>query len=374
MNHSHFPRHWSQAFVLVSLALAALPASADPTFSRNDDQFINIGVAARASYKSVKDAAPNGSDRSNDFDLESARLYTNGKLHKYVSFELNTEKDADDRIGILDARLGLEFNEYFNIFIGRFLPPASRASASAPYYPPTFDFPFSEQAPNRLGGRDNGASVWGVLLNQKLKYHIGAFEGRSGSGTSNQSDNLSFSGRLSYNFWDPEPGFYNVASYDGAKDILAVGASYRYQKDGAGTVANAGNYSYWNVDGRLEKAISGGGVVGAEGSYYKYDNDNTQDPNIAKGKGFFVTGSYTFPQEIGIGKIQPKFVYERFENDDTNAVALAGLDRKRYDLGASYLINGSNIRVDAYYYKEKLNQGLPDIDGIAVRFHVAHFF
>ncbi|MFJ5445161.1 porin [Methylobacillus methanolivorans] len=360
--------------MLIGLAAISSPAYADPTFARNDDQFINIGVAARASYRSEKDAAPSGKDRSNDFDIESARLYTNGKLHKYVSFELNTEKDANDDIKLLDGRIGLELNEHFNIFVGRFLPPASRASASAPYYPPTFDYPFSEQAPSKFAGRDNGASIWGVLLNQKLKYHVGAFEGRSGSTTSNQSDNLSFSGRLSYNFWDTEPGFYNIASYDGAKDILAVGASYRFQKDGAGTLANPGDYRYWNVDGRLEKAITGGGVIGAEGSYYRYDNDNTQDPEIAKGKGFFVTGSYAFPQEIGIGKIQPKFVYEQFKNDENNALAIAGLERKRYDLGFSYLINGSNLRIDTYYYKETRNLGQPDIDGIAVRFHIAHFF
>ncbi|ROH84464.1 porin [Pseudomethylobacillus aquaticus] len=364
-NLSLQPR-WTTLAVMAALWTTSLPSQA-ATFQRDENQFINIGTAFRASFSSIEDGAPNGKSRSKDFELEEARLYTNGKVHEYVSFELNVARNsADNKVEILDGHVGLELNHYVNVWLGRFLPPASRASASAPAYPPTFDFPLVEQAPNRFGGRDDGATLWGATADQKLKYQVGAFKGREGG--SNQSDNLSYAGRLQYNFWDAEPGFYNLASYDGAKSILSVGGSYRFQKDGAGTLVNPGDYRYWNLDGRLEKAVAGGGVVGAEASYYDYNNDDTADITAPQGKGYFVLGSYTFPQKVGIGKIQPKVVYQDFDNETTN------INTKRYDLGASYLINGSNVRIDTFYFKQSQDQGLADINGVKVLFHVAHFF
>lgn len=367
MQNSLFTSHWTTLAVSAVLLGSSAAALAAPTFQRDEDQFINIGVAYRGSYSSIKDAAPNGKDRSNDFETEEARLYTNGKVHENVSFEFNFARNAaDNQIEILDAHVGLELNKYFNVWVGRFLPPASRASASAPMYPPTFDFPLVEQAPNRFGGRDDGATVWGSNESQALKYQIGAFKGRDGG--SNQSDNLSFAGRLQYNFWDTEPGFYNLASYDGSKSILSVGGSYRFQKDGAGTITNPGDYRYWNIDGRLEKPLENGAVVGAEASYYNYNNDNTGDTLAPQGKGYFVTGSYAFAQTVGIGKIQPKFVYQDFDNDTTNT------NTRRLDLGASYLIKGSNVRIDTFWFKQQQDNNQPDIDGVKVIFHVAHFF
>jgi len=368
MKNQVFKYRWPLLAIVSGLLGSSLTATAAPTFQKDENQFINIGVASRISYSSVEDGAPNGKDRSNDFNTEEARIYTNGKVHENVGFEFNLARNsADNKVEILDAHIGLELNNYFNFWIGRFLPPASRASASAPMYPPTFDFPIAEQAPNRFGGRDDGATVWGSLTeDQRLKYQIGAFKGREA--LSNQGDKLSYAGRLQYNFWDAEPGFYNLASYDGAKSILSVGSSFRSQKDGAGTAANPGDYRYWNVDGRLEKPLSDGAVIGAEASYYNYDNDKTLDVTAPEGNGYFVTGSYTFPQVIGIGKIQPKFVVQDFDNKTTS------IETKRYDLGASYLIKDSNVRIDTFYFKQKQDQGLPDIDGVKVLFHIAHFF
>lgn len=369
----------TSSLVLLSLGVLTAPyqASADPTFKRNDDQFINIGIASRLSYESREDAAPNGTDRSNDFTLEEARLYTNGKVHKNVSFEFNFARnrfnnddlDSND-IELLDGRIGFEFNNYANLWVGRFLPPSSRASAAAPAYSTTFDFPLAEPAVVgsnlQFGGRDNGAALWGSSKDEAFKYQFGAFRGRNGG--SNQSDELAYAGRLQYNFWDTEPGFYNLANYDGAKSILSVGASYKYQKDGAGTINNAGDHKAWSVDARLEKPLKNGGVLGAEATYYDYDNDKTLDATAPEANGYFALGSYTFPQTIGIGKIQPRISYQRIDNDTTE------LDLKRTDIGFGYLINGSsNIRIDTYYYQEDRNQG-KDIDGLKVLVHLAHFF
>ena len=347
--------------------LFAAGATQAATFAKDDDQFINVGTAFRTSFTSVEDGAPDGTSRSKDFALEEARLYLNGKVHKNVSFELNLARNgADNKVEVLDAHVGLELNDQVNVWIGRFLPPGSRASAAAPAYPPTFDVPLVEQAPNQFGGRDDGVALWGAAAGQKLKYQLGAFQGRKDG--SNRSDSLSYATRLQYNFWDPEPGFYNLASYDGSKSILSVGASLRFQKDGAGTAAQPGAYRYWNVDGRLEKGVGDGAVVGAETSYYHYDNGGTRDPAAPAGKGYYVLGSYTIGTPIGIGKLQPKAVYQRFDNSG------GGVDTKRTDIGASYLIGGSsNVRIDTFYFRQT-RAGSPDVRGVKLLAHVAHFF
>jgi hypothetical protein len=356
-----------QISLSIGLALLSNQVFAEATLQRNENQFINIGIASRVSFSSIKDAAPNGKDRSNDFEVEEARLYTNGKVHENVTFEFNFARNsADDKIELLDGHLGLEFNNYTHFWVGRFLPPASRASAAAPLYSTTFDFPIAELGSYQFAGRDNGAVFFGTDKSEAFKYYVSATNGRQGG--SNQADNLSYATRLQYNFWDTEPGFYNLASYDGKKSILSVGGSYRYQKDGAGTILNKGDSKYWNLDARLEKPLSDGAVLGAEASYYNYNNDNTGDTVLPEAKGFFVNGSYTFAEKVGIGKFQPKIIYQEFNNDTT------GLDRKRVDIGVGYLIDGdSNKRIDVFYFRENRNT-LPDIDGIKAIFHVAHFF
>lgn len=373
MKNQFFKYRLSHLAVLAGLLVASLSATADATFQRHENQFINVGVASRLSFSSIVDAAPNGKDHSKDFEVEEARLYTNGKVHKNVSFEFNFARasqfnsdNPSNSIELLDARFGLEFNNYANLWFGRFLPPASRASAAVPLYSTTFDFPIGEQGSYQFAGRDNGAVFFGSNADGKLKYYLSTTNGRQGG--SNDADNLSYATRLQYNFWDTEVGFYNASSYDGAKSILSVGSSYRFQKDGTGTALNKGDSTYWNVDARLEKPLSNGGVLGAEASYYNYDNDNTGDTALPEATSYFVNASYTLPGTYGIGKIQPKVIYQEFDNDAT------GLKRKRVDLGLGYLIDGdSNRRIDLFYFHETRNN-LPDFDGIKAIFHVAHFF
>lgn len=76
-----------------------------------------------------------------------------------------------------------------------------------------------------------------------FKYQIGVFEGRDNG--SNTSDNLLYVARLTYNFWELEPSYYNSSTYYGAKDILAIGAVLMVQEDGAGTAAAQGDFTGW---------------------------------------------------------------------------------------------------------------------------------
>ena len=64
------------AAVVLACSLAA-PASA-AEFKVNDDVTFNAGLGLRASYSRVDHGAPDGSSKSNDFSVESARLFFGG--------------------------------------------------------------------------------------------------------------------------------------------------------------------------------------------------------------------------------------------------------------------------------------------------------
>ncbi|MBI1182196.1 MAG: hypothetical protein GC201_16765, partial [Alphaproteobacteria bacterium] len=198
--------------------LATAPAHAGYKFDIDDTRWISIGAGVRTSFSAVEGAAPDGS-WSDKFDLDSARLYLNGQVFKFVKLEFNTEIDSSDDVHILDAIVKLEFNDYINIWMGRFLPPSDRANLSGPYYANIWGFPFVQGYPAIFAGRDNGVAIWGQTGGGKFKWQFGVFEGcSSGKNACSQSgatfpskaydtDTPLFAGRLVYNFLDPEPGY-----------------------------------------------------------------------------------------------------------------------------------------------------------------------
>ena len=97
--------------MLISLAVAstipAMSANAGATISFGEDKSLSVGFGFISSYSSVEDAAADGS-RSNDFDLNSARLYLSGSFNKYIKGMLNTERSGGGDKGnveVIDANV-----------------------------------------------------------------------------------------------------------------------------------------------------------------------------------------------------------------------------------------------------------------------------
>lgn len=325
------------------------PVAHAAKFSIDDTKWISVGAGLRTSFNAFQNAAPDGKSYSKDFELDSIRLYLNGQIHKYIKFTFNTERQSEDNIRVLDGIAQFEFSDLVNVWAGRFLPPSDRSNLSGPYYLNTWNFPFVQNYPAIFAGRDDGAAFWGQIGGGQFKYQAGAFKGRKGG--PNQSDNLLYAGRLTYNFWDPEPGYYNSSTYYGAKDILAIGLVGQFQKDGAGTEAAPGDFRGWNVDALMEKKLPGVGVVTLEGAYYSYNTDDKPDAVLIQGHGYFGLASYLFPEKIGIGQLQPNVRYERLDRDTGGA-------HKRWDVGLNYVIDGHNARVSLIYGREDPGPGL----------------
>lgn len=327
-------------FIFLGISLfvtfgALSEARAGGTIKIDDDKWISVGAGLRTDFSSVQNSAPNGTDSSKRFTLDSMRLYTNGQIQKYVKFTFNTEVDSGNKSAarVLDAIAQVEFSDYFNIWMGRFLPPSDRSNLDGPYYLNTFYFPFVQDYPALFAGRDDGLAFWGQVGGGSFKYQVGAFQGRSGG--PNVSDNLLYAGRLSVDFLDPEPGYYTTSSYYGAKDILALGLVAMSQDKGVGTPATPGNFKGWSLDALLDKRLGDKGVVTVEGAYYNYDLGGVTDSALTQGKSYLLLAGYLIPQKIGVGNLQPHIRVQSFDQDNIGV-------HKKTEAGVNYIIDGRN--------------------------------
>ena len=327
-------------------SLASTTALAGGTLTFGDDKWISIGAGLRTSFNAIENGSSNGDSYSKDFKLDSIRLYINGQVHKYFKVTFNTERQDDDSLRVLDAIARLEVNDQFNVWAGRMLSPSDRSNLDGPYYLATWNFPFTSNYPAIFAGRDDGAAVWGEtgLGSGHFKYQLGASQGcNDGAGCdtgANGDDKLLYSGRLTYNFWDNEPGYYTSSDYYGSKDILAVGLVAQYQADAVGTASKARKFFGWNIDALMEKKLAGGGVVNLEGAFYQYnaDVDPVNRGGLYDGNSWFALAGYLFPQKVWVGQFQPHARYQYLDNKDVGKT-------KQWELGLNYVIEGHNARI-----------------------------
>ncbi|NRA03179.1 MAG: hypothetical protein HRU00_11335 [Myxococcales bacterium] len=345
-------RGLTAALVVLALGLLLAPGAslAGAKIEITNDSYITLGMGLRTDFASTEDAAPSGSDYSNDFTLDSWRLYIGGQIMPHVMFEFNADYGTDDNdLQVLDGVLKFEFDDVVNIWAGRFLPPSDRANLSGPYYLNAYQFPFVSQYPSIFAGRDDGAAYWGQIGGGMFKWQVGAFDGIEGCGTCD--DNLLYAGRVVLNLWDPEPGYYNASTYYGEKQILAIGLAAQAQDD---AFALGGDFDAWNVDVLVEKTFDFG-VVSLQGAYYDYDRDG-EGTVSNEGDAYFVLASILFPQEFGPGKWKGKFEpfvrYQEFDPDGCTACDAAS-DHERWDFGVNYVLRGHNARITAKYGRDR---------------------
>ena len=358
-------------YVIGALLLAMGNTYAGGKISIDETKWISLGAGARTSFTTIEDAAPNGSDWSNDFNLDNARIYLNGQIHEKIKFELNTEcvfcgnstlRDYD----VLDAIAKFEFSPMLNIWAGRLLVPAERQELNGPYYSTTYDafktpfYPSDFSTTFGAGGagvyaRDHGANLWGSAGPKgALQYVFGIFNGlESSTGVGpNQDDNLLYAGRLTYNFLSVEknPGYYTSGTYyGGAGDIFTVALAMQYQEDGSGSFLNRGDFFGFSVDVLLEKLFTNKGVFTFNGEYKNFDSDYAStafgDADcfcMFDGDSYSAVGLYLFPQIVGIGKFQPYLRYTDISPDGSS-------DRDEIEGGVNYIIDGHNARISIFY-------------------------
>jgi hypothetical protein len=282
------------------------------------------------------------------------RPYISGQVHEYIKFEGNLDSNALDQIQVLDAVIKLEFHDYFNLWVGHFLPPSDRANLSGPYFQNAWSYPSGVHAyPSQYAGRDDGLAVWGQVNGGQLKWQVGLFD-MGGGGTPDPR----FSGRVTYNVLDPEPGYYNSSTYYGKKDILAIGAVLHHEPAAEGEPDEAAD-TLWNLDALYENSFAGVGTLDIEGAFYGFDGADA-------GTSFFVLGSFIFEEELGIGRLQPMLRLQRAAFSDGDFFFAeedpleADASLTTIDVGLHYIINDHNARLAATLQHTSLSSGDAD--------------
>jgi len=321
---------------LASLSVLIVLMSSSIAFGQakimmDDMRWVSIGGGLRNTFRSTETFPGSGSYTQN-FNLESVRLYINSQVHKDFQVELNTEYGGPtSEYRVLDAVVKYSPSPYFNVWMGRHLTPSDRANLDGPYFLNAYDYPgLVSRYPGIFAGRDNGVLVNGEVGKGKFKWAFGVYEG---SPTVTGSDNMLYAGRVVANLLDPESGYYNSSTYYGDKDVLAVGFAFQHQADVTGTFAAPEAFTGWNVDLLYEKKLLGTGVVSLEGAFYNYDYQGF----AGDGSAFLAEGAFLFNQEVGIGKFQPLVRYQDF------------LDNSILDVGVNYIIRNHNARLSFTY-------------------------
>ncbi len=351
-------------------------------FDWSQDAYISVGAGLRTSYFAAENMAANGTNYSKDWVLDSTRLYFNGRGHKYIGFEVNTDiqnnyirpfvTDNDAvQFRLLDAIAKFGDGGAINLWAGRMLPPSDRANLSGPFFINTYDFPFVSNEAAIFDGRDDGAVLWGLVGNQALKYQVGLYDGANSiPGGTNPSDSPQFNGRVVYNFLDPETGYYNQSTYYGAKEILAVGAAVIHQNNGVYSATDGvSDFTSWTIDGLYETKLNRGGVFTFNSAYYNYNTNVVTDDlnaNSRDGNAGLAEVAYMLPKAYQFGRIaghfRPIFRWQEYDRTFKAAAAQQAVITRGTDLELQYVINGSNARISAGWGQRDLADGRNNID------------
>ncbi len=337
--------------MLAPLALTLLLAAPAAVRAQDNSALpaIHVGGGLQSSYVHT---TPDGGDDTDQFLLNSVRLYVSGSATKNIKFMFNTEYDGSgsggNHVTVLDAAAQLEYSDKFNVWVGRFLPPSDRANLYGPYYSHHWNVytdGVQDGYPFVATGRDNGAMYWGQF--GKVKLSGGAFDGQSATGDAT----VLTAGRVQVDFWDPEPGYYLNGTFYGDKNILAVGAAGQYQGkvQTAAGVDTDQHKTAWNVDFLLERKVGHGGAYSVEAEYARYKNLGGYDPRYGTDDGGYVLASYLFPSKVGVGQFEVLGKYAEARFRDAVAPIDVNYNQKTSELNLNYVIKQFNARVMIFY-------------------------
>lgn len=382
--HTTFLKVSMSALIFNGLLFMQTALHAATTIDFGDDRSISIGIGGITSYRTEEDAESDGTERSHDFKLNSARLLLSGSLNKNIKGMFKTERVVSNgSIDIIDANIQYEISPDLSIWAGRMVSPSDRANMAGPYY--SMGGGYWAGVASRYGfnggiyGRDDGGAIVGKAFDKRLSYAVGAFDGDnifrfSGIGKPSEpqdSKDLMYAGRLQYNFWDIEPGYYGTANYFGTKDILSIGIAGRSKKDAIFAAGKVGDYQSYSIDFLLEKRHVGAGTASMEAALYRYYTDDVLLGE--QGKSWLIGTAYLFNRKVGSGQFMPFVRYQQFSADgSTNASSVNStnnVDTKRVEVGVNYVIEPYNTIISAVYGDTKItNKDDRNVFNVAVQF------
>lgn len=329
------------AVILVALLVSAAPASAQAIIKVSDTVNLKFGILMQdwADWQQTQAAGVTTGYAQNLF-IRRMRILMAGQVAKDVTFFLETDNPnlgkAPKTLGtgfyLQDAFLQWKIANEFMIDGGLILIPLCRNCNESAASQLTLDygsFSFLESASTQSTvGRDTGFQAMGYLFGNHLEYRAGAYQGIRQTGSHNS---FRFTGRLMYNFLDPEVGPFYPGTYLGKKKVFAIGASYDTQSD----------YKAFAFDGFLDLPIGGGNGFTGEIDYIRYDGGETFTA---------LSKQNTFMGQVGFFFAAPKLMpFFRYENESFTDDAKKVGNSRNIQAGLTWYPYGHNFNIRAAY-------------------------
>jgi len=400
-------KRWSWCLGILC-ALVAVRAEA-AKFSFSDKGFIDVGSLIQAQYRIEQDAAPSGHDPSNDFLLRRARIILSGQFDEHIGFFFDTDisygtvstavsaaantpaggsaQGWNNNIYVLDALAIYKVSRSLIIDAGLTLLPYSHNSLTNPATLIGINSTFGGTAGpywapnNQRGFRDVGVVIRGLLLDDRLYYRLGVFNGVNGTKNTaaagavsnglNPGDAPNYAGMLRFNIAGKEEGYGFCQMCFASSPIISIGVAADVQPNSFRGVAPTGpttagvptgmiTWTNYNADIFADIPFGGDVELSADllGQIVKAGDNTPQS-------------GYSFNGIIGLrfGVIQPYAQLEYF-NSGTQYVgytkvgagattAFTAGDVTTYRFGISWYLHKHNYKVTAEVaFQNKENAGV----------------
>jgi len=322
------------------LVASAAPAGAQIVINAGNDVSFRLGVLGQFQADTLEDPGTNA-NTSNLF-VRRMRLIFGGQVTKNVTFFIETDapnlgkmlpggKNIQPAMNLQDAYAEFKATNAFAVDAGLMYVPFSRnaiQSASTLLPIDYGSYTFTQSGPTQsFTGRDTGFQAKGYLLENRLEYRVGAFQGLRDARSHNS---FRYVGRAQYNFFDTETGFFYTGTYLGKKKILAVGAAFDSQL----------HYHAYDADVFTDYPL-GPGAITAQFDYNRFNGDVTL-PTLPKQNDVLLELGYL----ISSLKLTPVLQFVR-----RDIVATTQGDEKRISIGANYWWVGHNANIKAAFVR-----------------------
>jgi hypothetical protein len=328
--------------------------------SKNGSATLKIGLLAQPQFEAVGSQVDGPTGSSNNLFVRRTRLLVGGTLFKDFEYFFETDtsnlfkgdignattagtgtKNApgvlvQDIIGTWKA-----YEDMLKVDVGYMLTPGAHNALqgagtlySLDYFTNTFNhsLAFNTAAGFNPAGRDAGAQLRGLVLDNHIEYRLGIFQGkRNAAGTAPEvaSQNMfRIAGRVQINILDAETGFFYAGTYLGKKKVLSVGAAYDFQDD----------YKHWAVDGFADLPLGPGGLT-AQVNFSKWNGGGFTAPPLANQTALMGELGYRF-DAVPISPIV---------NVELRDIADSDAKNTRIGGGIAYWPYGHTINLKAFY-------------------------
>jgi len=329
----------------------------------SDSVCFRFGVEVQSNYEALQDV--NSEGYSQNFYLRRARFLVLGILGHGVSTYLQMDGGAmlgyAGQTGIKNINTGFRLIDGFAqwafagnamaLQAGLWLVPSVRQVLTKNWEFMSLDvadWVYQEQtALTENVVRDYGVGLNGVILNDKLSYRVGVFDGyRYLAGTAvpplgapaGSRNPMRIAGRLMYDFFEPEHAYAYNGTFLGPNKV----ASVAFVGDGQG------DYKAFGGDAFFQWPVGPGAAVTAEADYLHYDANHFvysiggTPTLLPEQQTFFANAGYSFLKY----KVQPFVRYETLTYADP---VNHSKEQSRAGGGVNYYVLGFNFKITGFY-------------------------